>query len=60
MVVIKRNTTMPDAMPQPIIACIAGLVGKKPTKPCKTDRLAIAIPNCTVRDLSACLNILNS
>jgi len=57
MVVMKRNTTIALAMPQPIIACTAGLAGINPTKPCKTDRHANAIPNCTVLDFSACFTM---
>jgi len=59
MVVIKRKTTMPDAMPHPIIAWIAGFVGINPTKPCKIDRHAMAIPYWTVLDFRACFNILH-
>jgi len=57
-VVMNRRTTIPLAIEQPIIACTAGLVGKKPTKPCKTDKTAIATPYWTVLDFIACLKAL--
>lgn len=52
---MNRNTTMPQAIPTPIAACNAGVVGRKPTKPCRTDKDARTMPYCTVLDLSACL-----
>ena len=55
-VVINRRTMIVAAIQHPIRACNAGLAGKNPTKPCKTERTAMATPYCTVRDLKACFS----